>query len=88
MKNVFAFVTIGLVFNIEAFPVPLFSKKPATRSIKYWHLTNKKNCIRTIKLCDFKTARIFYPSFGTFNKLGQVRSIGRLQSEVNNCKTF
>ena len=56
-----AFVTLDWDFdrwlqywNVKAFPVPLFTKKPATKSIKYWHLTNKK-CIRTIKLWDFKT---------------------------------
>ena len=35
-----------LIFkNVKAFPVLLFSKKPATRSLKYWHLTNKNNVL-------------------------------------------
>ena len=62
MKNVLASVTLDWVFdrllqywNVKAFPVPLFSKKAATRSIKYWHFTNKKKCISTMKLWDFQT---------------------------------
>ena len=49
IKHVFAFVTLDWDFyrwlqywNVKAIPVPLFSKKAAARSIKYWHLTNKK----------------------------------------------